>query len=183
MVKHTKAYTVTWTFKDGPQRRCVIYTVTGSIKYDTQVLEPSGAIEWTNQRLSPQPTFEASVHAYDSGRCGGTAKLYMISMGQHWSGYSCSFNPSIFSSAPWRIGVSLWRGCGDKTQVGTTSEYGSGSSYAQHTRSARPVTFGDYGGLPGQSPCYGLYVSSENYASNHTSNIYQSSVYRFCLAP
>ena len=181
VVKHTKTYTATWTFKDGPLRRCVTYTVSGSIKYNTQVLEPSGDIAWTNQRLSPQPTFKASVHAYDSGRCGGTAKLYRISMGQHWSGYSCSFNPSISFSAPWGIGVSFWPSCGDKSQVGYTSDYGSSSSYTQYTSGVPPVTFGNYFGLPGQNPCYGLYVSSQNYVSSNTSNIYQSSLHKLCL--
>ncbi len=182
VVEHTKTYTSTWTFKDGPLRRCVIYTVTGSIKYDTQVLEPSGDIGWTNQRLSPQPTLEASVHAYHGGRCGGTAKLYTISMGQHWSGYSCGFNPSISFAAPWGIGLNFWPSCGDKSQVGYTSDYGSGSSYTQYTNGVPPVTFGDYFALPGQNPCYGLYVSSQNYASNHTSDIYQSSIDKLCLA-
>jgi hypothetical protein len=183
VVKHAKTYAATWTFKDGALRRCITYTVTGGLKYDTQVLEPSGDVEWTNQRLSPQPTFRASVHAYDSGRCGGSAKLYSISMGQYWSGYSCSFNPSVSFSAPWGIGVSFWPSCGDKSQVGYTSGYGSSSSYTQYTSGVPPVTFGDYGGLPGQNPCYGLYVSSQNYVSSHTSNIYQSSSYKLCLAP
>jgi len=180
---HTKTYTATWTFKDGPLRRCVTYTVTGSIEYDTQVLAPSGAIEWTNQRLSPQPTFGASVRAYAGGRCGGTAKLYTISMGQHWSGYSCSFSPSISFAAPWGIGVNFWPSCGEKGQVGYTSDYGSSSSYTQYTSGVPPVTFGGWAGLPRQEPCYGLYVSSQNYVSSHTSNIYQSSVYELCLPP
>jgi hypothetical protein len=182
LVKHAQAYAATWTFKDGPLRRCVTYTVTGGIEYDTQVLEPSGDIEWTNQRLSPQPTFQASVRAYGRGGCSGTAKLYSISMGQHWSGYSCGFNPSVTVSAPWGIGVSFWPSCGDKSQVGYTSDYGSSSSYTQYTSGVAPLTFGNYGGLPGQDPCYGLYVSSQNYLSSHTSNIYQSSVDEMCLA-
>ena len=183
VVEHTKTYTATWTFKDGSVRRCVTYTVTGSIKYDTQVEEPSGAIEWTHQRLSPQPTLEARVHAYASGRCGGPAKLYTISIGQHWSGYSCGFSPSISFAAPWGIGVSFWPNCGDKSQVGYTSDYGSSSSYTQYTSGVPPVTFGDYGGLPGQNPCYGLYVSSQNYISSHVSDIYQSGIDELCLAP
>jgi hypothetical protein len=183
VIAHTKTFTATWTFKDAPLRRCVTYTVTGSIKYDTQVWEPSGAIEWTNQRLSPQPTFGASVRAYAGGRCGAPAKLYSISMGQHWSGYSCSFSPSISFAAPWGIGVNFWPSCGDKSQVGYTSDYGSGSSYTQYTSGVPPVTFGGWGGLPHQEPCYGLYVNSQNYVSSHTSNIYQSSVYELCLPP
>lgn len=182
VVAHTKTYTATWTFKDGPLRRCVTYTVTGSIKYDTQRLQPSGDIVWTHQRLSPQPTFRASVHAYNGGRCGGTAKLYSIRMGQHWSGYSCSFNPAVSFAAPWGIGVSFWPSCGDKSQVGYTSDYGSSSSYTQYTSGVPSVTFGVYAGLPGQNPCYGLYVSSQNYVSSSTSNIYQSSVDKLCLA-
>ena len=182
VVAHTRTYTATWTFKDGSVQRCVTYTVTGGIKYDTQVEQPSGAIEWTDQRLSPQPTLEASVHAYAGGRCGGAAKLYTISMGQHWSGYSCSFNPSVFFSAPWGIGVSFWPSCGDKSQVGYISDYGSSSSYTQYTSGAPPVAFGHYDGLPGQNPCYGLYVSSQNYVSSHTSDIYQSSSDKLCLA-
>lgn len=182
VIKHSKTYTATWTFKDASLQRCVTYTVTGGIKYDTQVQQPSGAIVWTDQRLSPQPTFQARVYAYGGGQCGGPAKLYTVSMGQHWSGYSCSFNPSVSFAAPWGIGVSFWPSCGDKSQVGYTSDYGSSSSYTQYTDGVPPVTFGTYGGLPGQNPCYGLYVSSQNYVSSHTSDIYQSSLDELCLA-
>jgi hypothetical protein len=182
VIKHTRTYTATWTFRDGSLQRCVTYTVTGSIKYDTQVQEPSGVIEWTNQRLSPQPTLGASVHSYGGGRCGGPAKLYTISMGQHWSGYSCDFSPSISFAAPWGIGVSFWPSCGDKSQVGYISDYGSSSSYTQYTSGVPPVTFGAYESLIDEPPCYGLYVSSQNYLSSHTSDIYQSGIHEFCLA-
>jgi hypothetical protein len=183
VIKHTKAYTATWTFKDGSLRRCVTYTVTGGIKYDTQVQLPSGAVVWTDQRLSPQPTLEARVYAYGGGRCGGAAKLYTISMGQHWSGYFCDFSPSISFAAPWGIGVSFWPSCGDKSQVGYTSDYGSSSSYTQYTNGVPPVTFGAYSSLPDEIPCYGLYVSSQNYISSHASDIYQSGIDELCLAP
>jgi hypothetical protein len=181
VISHTINYTATWTFKDKSLQRCVSYRVAGSIKYSTQVLEPSGDIAWTHQRLSPQPTFTASVHAYDGGSCKGSAKLYKISMGQHWSGYSCSFSPAISFSAPWGVGVSFWPSCGDKSQVSYTSDYGSSSSYTQYTNGVPSVTFGFYGGLPGQNPCYGVYVSSQNYVNSSTSNIYQSSRHEVCL--
>ena len=181
VVEHTKTYTATWTFRDGSLRRCVTYTVTGGIKYDTQVQEPSGVIEWTKQRLSPQPTLAASVRAYDSGRCGGTAKLAEMSMGQHWSGYSCSFNPSRSFAAFWAIVVSFWPGCGNKSQADLTTVYGSSSSYTQYTNGVPPPTFGDYGGLPDQEPCYGLYVSSQIYVSAHAPNMHLSSPAKLCL--
>ena len=181
IIQHTINYAPAWTFKDKSLNRCVTYRVTGSIKYSTQVLEPSGDIEWTNQRLSPQPTFTASVHAYNRGSCKGPAKLYKIAMGQHWSGYSCSFSPAISFSAPWGIGVSFWPSCGNKSQVGYTSDYGSSSSYTQYTNGVPAVIFGDYGGLPGQNPCYGVYVSSQNYVNGSTSNIYQSGGHGICL--
>ena len=181
VIKHARTYTATWTFKDGSLQRCVTYTVTGGIKYDTQRWEPSGVIVWTNQQLSPQPTLKARVYAYHGGRCGGTAKLYSISMGQHWSGYSCDFSPSVSFSAPWGIGVNFWPSCGDKSQVGYISEYGSSSSYTQYTSGVPPVAFGAYSSLPDQNPCYGLYVSSQNYVSSHTSDIYQSGIDEYCL--
>jgi hypothetical protein len=181
VIKHTRTYTATWTFRDASLQRCVTYTVTGGIKYNTQVWEPSGVIQWTNQRLSPPPTLGARVYAYAGGRCGGTAKLYTISIGQHWSGYSCDFNPSVSFAAPWGIGVSFWPSCGDRSQVGYTSDYGSGSSYTQYTSGVPPVTFGFYESLIDEPPCYGLYVNSQNYVSSHTSDIYQSGVYEFCL--
>ena len=183
VITHARTFSATWTFKDSSLQRCVTYTVTGGIKYNTQVWEPSGEIDWWNQRLSPQPTLQARVYSYAGGRCGGAAKLYTTSIGQHWSGYSCDFSPSISFAAPWGIGVGFWPSCGDKSQVGYTSDYGSSSSYTQYTSGVPPVTFGVYSGLPGQNPCYGLYVSSQNYVSSHTSNIYQSSVYELCLPP
>ena len=95
---------VSWTFKSKELGVCVTFSVTGKISY-TAVQGPH-SILWKDQQLK-SPTLTAKVHAYNKGRCTGSAKLRKISMGQFWTGYSCSFNPSLSASAPW--GVGNWR--------------------------------------------------------------------------
>lgn len=179
--KHKKSYTETFTFRDKSQHRCVIYTVTGGFTWDTQVQEPSGDVEWTKQKLSPQPTFRAHVHPYSTGNCTRRASLYEISMTQHWSGWSCSFDPSFSFSVPWGVGVSFWPNCGNKSQVHYSSGYGRNTHYTQYTNGVPPVEFGGYGGFPDDPPCYGVYVSSQNYIADNSSNIYQSGTRKICL--
>jgi hypothetical protein len=40
-----------------------------------------------------------------------------MEMGQDWTGYSCSFNPSISVSIRWVISVGFWPSCGNRTQA------------------------------------------------------------------
>ncbi len=178
---HKKSYTETFTFKDKSQRRCVTYTVKGGFTWDTQVQEPSGDVSWTKQKLSPQPTFRASVHAYGGGSCIGPAVLFKISMTQHWSGYSCGFSPSVSFAVPWGVGVSFWPSCGRKGQVHYSSSYGRNTHYTQYTNGVPPVEFEGYGDFADAPPCYGVYVSSQNYVANNSSNIYQSGSRKICL--
>lgn len=179
---HHKSYTANWTFKDRSQHRCVSYKVTGGVKWDTQVHEPSGAIEWSHQRLSPQPTFTAIVHAYSHGACTGPAVLHKITMAQHWSGYSCSFTPSFGLTAPWGVSFSFWPDCSNKNQANFGSTYGSNGIYIQYTNGVPPISFGDWGDVPPtKGPCYGVYVSSTNYISDNISNSYRSSRHEVCL--
>ena len=181
LIHHEVKYHAHWLRKDGTLGVCITYNGTGDIKYNTQVQEPSGAIEWTRQRLSPQPKFTARVRTYRHRQCGTTAKLYKITMSQHWTGLSCSFNPSISFSAPWGVGISFWPSCANRNQVTYTSDFGRSSYYAQYTNGVPPVHFGDYGGLPGQRPCYAVYASAQNYINNHKSNLYRSKSHGVCL--
>jgi hypothetical protein len=181
-VKHRKNYKKSWTFKDKSQHRCVTYTVAGAVKYDTQQFTPSGDIEWTDQRLSPQPTLRAIVHAYSKGSCTGPAVLYKMTVAQHWSGFSCGFDPAIGFSIPWGVSVSFWPSCGTKSQASFHSNFGANSSYVQYTNGVPPITFGAWADIPPTSgPCYGVYVSATTYISDNNSNSYRSSPFQICL--
>jgi hypothetical protein len=97
------AFNVSWAFKSKKLQVCVTFSVSGKISY-TAVQGPYSVL-WKNQKLK-SPTLTAKVHAYNKGRCTGSAKLRKISMGQFWTGYSCSFNPSL-SASP--VGSVNWR--------------------------------------------------------------------------
>jgi len=86
----------------------VTFSVTGKISY-TAVQGPH-SILWKEPAAQVAP-LTAKVHAYNKGRCTGSAKLRKISMGQFWTGYSCSFNPSLSASAPWGVGIGGWPSC------------------------------------------------------------------------
>jgi hypothetical protein len=74
------------------------------------------AYTWYNQHLNDS-TLTADIRAYDRGACKGRATTTNMEMGQDWTGYSCSFNPSISVSIPWAISVGFWPSCGNRTQA------------------------------------------------------------------
>jgi len=171
------SFSRSWTFKSAPIHVCVVFTVSGKITY-TAVGGPHGVVEWRNQRLT-DPTLIASVHAYGGGSCIGPSTLTRISMTQLWSGWSCSFNPSISASLPWGVSFGGWPDCGSRNRARHHTSYGASSFYEQFN-SGSHTGFGSYTGFPPSIPCYGVFVTATMYQRN-ISDSFSSGVREVCL--
>jgi hypothetical protein len=97
-----------------------------------------------------------------------SASVTSLDEAQYWSGYDCSFTPSISVSYPWGFSVGGWPDCGNRARAWWSTSYGSGSHFEQfNTGNPTPDTFrNEYvtppiGGSPEPAgPCYGVYVTS-----------------------
>jgi hypothetical protein len=167
-----------WTFKSKPLGECVAFDVTGRIKYNA-VTNGHSSVFWTDQKLT-LPTIFAKVYAYKHGRCTHRrATVTKIDMGQYWTGYSCSFNPSLSVSLPWGISFGGWPSCGSRNRAEHKSSYGKGASFTQNNTGS-PTAFGNYTGTAQSPPCYGVFVGSTAYRHN-TSDSFESSAKKICL--
>jgi hypothetical protein len=157
----SQSFNVSWTFKSKKLGVCVTFSVSGKISY-TAVQGPHSVL-WKDQELK-SPTLTTKVHAYNKGRCTGSAKLRKISMGQFWTGYSCSFNPSLSASAPWGVSIGGWPSCGNRKRAGFTSNPdGPSAVFHQYNTGAR-VSFANHtGATKANDPCYGVFVSATAY--------------------
>jgi hypothetical protein len=181
-------YKDSWTFKSKDIGLCVTFTVSGDITY-TVSQSAAGRFElddaWTNQQLH-DPTLKAVIHGYNGGRCDTSAKATGMDMGQNWTGYACSFNPSLSFSIPWAISFGFWPSCHKRNQAEYHHPYpGTYASYTMYN-SGDPAGFGEYQstfnpGLKPTPPCYGVYVSGTAYKKNK-SDSYVSGSKRVCLS-
>jgi hypothetical protein len=178
---HCVKYTKTWTFKShrcDPNNgqciyACVTYKAFGWIAYNvTHPPVGNGGKEtyWKNQRLF-DPTLDAVAHAYDGGLCSGSVTLTSISLRQDWSGYACSFNPSLSFNYPWSVGISVsWPNCAQKNRAQHSSSC-SGKGFNGHDctqfNSGDYLKFGDHYVIvpnpadPTPPVCYGIYMHSQ----------------------
>jgi hypothetical protein len=182
------SFTKHWTFKTRPLGICVLFTVSGNFTYSV-----SGQAEgvhgfayiWSNQDLNDS-TLTAVVRAYDRGACKGRATTTNMEMGQDWTGYSCSYNPSIAVSVPWAISVGFWPSCGNRTQAEHHHFYpGKYAEYIQYNTGDK-ASFGNYSSLIAQTekptpPCYGVYVEGTPYERNK-SDSYAGGSQQVCLS-
>jgi hypothetical protein len=167
-----------WTFKSKPIGVCVAFELTGRIKYNA-VTNGHSSVFWTDQTLS-LPTIFAKVHAYKHGRCTDRrATVTKMDMGQYWTGYSCSFNPSLSVSLPWGISFGGWPSCGSRNRAEHHTSYGRGASFTQNNTGS-PTAFGNYTGTAQSPPCYGVFIGSTIYHHN-TSDSFESSAKKVCL--
>lgn len=163
-------YRRAWTFKSVPLHRCVVYIASGHFAYHLKETEfRSKTYTWSDQRIS-DPELQAVVYSYNGHTCGSTATVSRIKIAQYWTGYSCSYNPSISFSAPWGISFAFWPSCGNRNQVGYETHYGKGSHYRQYNTGSKAV-FGNYSSTVKLHsspvvPCYGVYPSSTVYRGN-----------------
>ena len=170
---HKLPYDKKWTWKSGPLGICTVFTVTGTFKYTT--ITGRYNVQYTNQVLH-SPRLTAYVYRLKSGKC--TSRSESVSefvIAQHWTGYSCSFNPSISVSAGiggLSVSISGWPSCGNRQQAIYSTQYGSGH-YAIQDNTGSPVSFGNttQWGSPTSPPpplCYGVYASGEIWKPHHS---------------
>ena len=155
----SKSYKATWTFKAQPLGICVLFTATGKINYS--VAQGPHSAQWTNIKLTA-PKLTAAIHAYSGGSCSGPGTVTKLSMGQFWTGYSCSFNPSLSVSAPWGASIGGWPSCGNRKRASLSTTYTTTSPTYTQNNTGSPTTFGNYtaAGPDPAHPCYGVFVSA-----------------------
>jgi hypothetical protein len=181
-------YKDSWTFKSRDIGICVTFTASGNVTY-TVSQSTAGRYQlediWTKQSLN-NPTLKAVIHGYNGGRCNSAAKATGMDMGQDWTGYACSFNPSLSFSVPWAVSLGFWPSCQKRNRAEYHHHYpGTYSSYTQYN-SGDPAGFGRYisafnPGLSPAPPCYGVYVSGTAYKKNKTDS-YVSGSKQVCLS-
>ncbi len=176
-----------WTFKSRPLGICAVFSVKGTITYSVS-LTGVGRIgldyKYTSQHLNDS-TLEADIHAYSGGSCSGPATVTGMSMGQDWTGYGCSYNPSISISVPWAVSFGFWPSCGNRNQAEHHHHYGGTYTYYVQYNSGDKASFGTYNSYVGDGqrphpPCYGVYVSGTPYEHNK-SDSYASGSQKVCL--
>lgn len=169
--KWTKKYSIGWTWKDRKLHLCIKFAVYGDITYKTYetVTTHAAQVWWKDQKLN-DPTMHVVVENPTCKR-QVSAGLHEVAISQHWTGYSCSFNPSLsigVGADGVAIGIAGWPSCGNRTQVIYHSHYPRGSHHTQFN-SASPTAFGNYSdpvtgvGLLFPPPCYGVYPSATIY--------------------
>ena len=182
------SYKDSWTFKSKDIGLCVTFTVSGNVTYTvSQTIAGRYQLDdiWTSQRLN-NPTLRAVIHGYNGGRCNTAAKATGMDMGQNWTGWSCTYNPSLSFSLPWAVSFGFWPSCKKRHQAEYHHYYpGTYATYTQYN-SGDPGGFGEYQstfnpGMKPTVPCYGVYVSGTAYKKNKTDS-YVSGSRRVCLS-
>jgi hypothetical protein len=185
--KFSAPYKKTWTFKSKDIGICVVFIGTGTATY-TVTFEPGrqfGTYIWSNQTLH-DPALETVVYHYAHGICKGSATATGMEMGQSWTGWSCSFNPSLSVSFPWALSFGFWPSCGQREQADRHHRYTGTYSHYTMYNSGDEASFGNYEVevLPHNKPtppCYGMYVDGTAYERN-TSDSYASPAQELCLS-
>lgn len=176
----SKSYDLYWNFPTSALNVCIRYRVTGTYTYSAVALHGGGA-EWSHIKLN-DPKLTAYVYSHAGGCGSSSAKVSQLEMTQYWSGYGCSFNPSISLGAPFSVGIGFWPNCGNRNLAKYFSSYpSSGSNYKQYD-SGSPGGFGEYiSNSPQYPPCYGVYVSSTAWEHNTSDHFTAQSAQRVCL--
>lgn len=163
---------------------CARVYVSGTVTYDKY--RSTRQVRYNNIRVNNP---KVRVYTYDrsGSTCTWTRKtIGKLRINHRWSGYACSFDPSIGVSFPWGISVEGWAGCGNEQQARRQTTYFSNTSYYQQSNSGAPVTFGNevYGQQSlNAGPCYGVYadITAWNLSEN-VSDFNRSSKKQICLS-
>jgi hypothetical protein len=169
--KYKVKFDMNWKFRTHVLKGlCIKFSISGNFTYKIYESSTTHAaqLHWENQQLN-DPALIETTYNY---QCTKRYSVQGITMSQSWSGYSCSFNPSItagvsVAGSGVSIGISIsgWPSCGNKTQVVYSSMYGSGSRHPQYNTGS-PTAFGNYTdpitgvGLLNPPPCYGAFPSA-----------------------
>lgn len=161
-------YSKTWIFRSHLIGRCVKLHAYGTIHYKVVIISPPRQlVEYESIKLT-NPTISAKIYHFSRGRCTSRASVSKITLGQDWTGFSCSYNPSLSVSAPWGVSFGAWPSCGNRNQAGHTTTYGRirpRKTYVQGN-SGSPTLFGN--STKSQSdtpPCYGVIATTTAYLS------------------
>jgi hypothetical protein len=190
-VHNTDSFSEQWTFVSRPLNYCIDFSLKGTITYNAAALPTQRGPEFslTSIHLN-DPVLKAVVHRFftDDGCLTGKGSVSKISMGQHWSGYSCSFTPSVGVSIPWGVSAGGWPDCGNRKQASYSTTYNSGKKFTQNNSQSQ-ASFENEGSpssLGKPKICYGVYVSAVAWRGN-TSDSYAagdgSASKKFCLTP
>jgi hypothetical protein len=179
---HTDTYSKLWVFGSSQFGVCMDFEVSGTITYDTSVSFIKGIPDyhWTDVTLV-KPVLTAKVYALKNGACSTTLvnKTTHMIMSQAWSGYGCSFNPSVSFGLPWAVGVGFWPSCGDRTRaVYSFDAIVTHDNYVENNSGNQPL--GDFDAGLDTGPCYGVYIAAEAYVGS-VSDSANSGSYSVCL--
>ena len=162
-------YSKEFTYKSHNLGVCVELTAVGQFTYTTTytVNGRFAYVSWIKQKIN-DPTLKVVTF---NKSCTSHLSVQRIDISQHWTGYSCDFNPSIsvdVSVTGLSVSLSAWPSCGERDQAIYTTSYGSGWHHNQYNGGS-PIGFGDYEdqatgvGLVKPPPCYGVYPSAVFY--------------------
>jgi len=166
-------YHNSWLFKSRAIHRCITFRTHGTIKYTAVVVPlrpPIIEIKFKNIRLV-NPVITATVQWLRSnGSCGAKKRLSKLSLGQHWAGYACGFNPSLSAGFPWGVSLSAaWPNCGNRRQAGYTSTYTKNSSFYKQSNSGSPAHFGNVTiDHTQRAPSFGVFSSAVAYVGSRS---------------
>lgn len=168
----TGSYSKTWTFKSSAEGVCVVFTASGSLSYTYSVTSVKNLTlyHWNSIELN-DPKLVADIHAYSGGSCSGPALTTRLIMGQSWSGYACSLNPSLSVSYPWGISFGFWPNCGDRNQADYQTGYSTTADYYVQNNSGNQASFGSYSSETASPPCYGVFVYGTAYEGSSSDSV------------
>lgn len=158
-------YTKRWKWVSHPLRVCIKFTATGHFTYRNSLApgHPFLTERWKDQVIH-DPTLKVASYKMN---CRTRLSIGRFDITQHWTGYSCSFNPHISISATvtgLSLAVSAWPSCGNRTQALFGTSYAGGEHHTQFN-SGSPIGFGEYDALINgvekpPPPCYGIFPSA-----------------------
>jgi hypothetical protein len=188
IINKTVFYSTSWVFRSHAIGRCVTLGAQGKITYTIVThpnpRDPPPTDSYENIKLT-NPVLTAKVARYTrTNTCTVAVNLSKISIGQFWTGYACSYNPSLSVSFPWGVSFGAWPSCGDRRQASYVTHYGRGARYKQ-SNSGSPTRFGnDTRSFQEPAPCYGVTASVVAYVGNSSDSFGASngsSSRRVCL--
>jgi hypothetical protein len=185
VLSNTDPYDLVWTQVSPGLGLCVTYEIVGSFTYTTSA-NPTGHSWYIKGIVNRSPKFTVTSHPYAPtyGCYSSTVSMQKIDVSQHWSGYACSYNPSISFGFPFAVGASFWPSCGTRDQATYASSYGAGATHTQFNTTAL-VGFAEvqsYGSIPA-GPCYGAYVNGQPYFGGNSDPWVAPSSKKVCLTP
>ncbi|GAA1964072.1 hypothetical protein GCM10009798_25230 [Nocardioides panacihumi] len=198
---NTDAFSFSGTYAFPDHYLCINYSGKATVNYNAVRYGPtSGSPAYYDYWLkgiklsSTSVTYRVVRYDSVSHACTTTGvKWKRLEASQHWSGYSCSFNPSISVQYPFGAGVSFWPSCGKRKQATYRSTYDRANGLAgpaQTQGTSNDQTFANnhvayqptYKAAPAKGACYGVWVGMHWYVGS-ADNQRNFGAHRLCLTP